>query len=78
MIRLLLASMIAFYITPGNCLAEKVGPAQQLQYFGNRMVEGTWIQKAHPMALAVNMYTSGRWGTALCCGTKRMLVNLTH
>ena len=46
MIRLLLASMIAFYITPGNCLAEKVGPAQQLQYFGNRMMEGTWIQKS--------------------------------
>ena len=45
MIRLVLLSMIAFYATPGICLAQKVGPAQQLQYFGNRMVQGTWNQK---------------------------------
>lgn len=46
MIRLLLVSMIAFYVMPGICLAEKVGPAQQLQYFGNRMVQGTWVKKS--------------------------------
>lgn len=45
MIRLVLLSMIAFYVTPGISLAEKIGPAQQLQYFGNRMVQGTWNQE---------------------------------